>query len=57
MYPVGTRVMCRDKGSNWKHGTVESIDPLKVKADGWEIAYKWDEVRLEVPIRFFHLHE
>ena len=41
----------------WRQDVQESIDLLEVKADGWEKAHEWNEVRLaEVPMRFFHLH-
>jgi len=44
-YTIGQRVQCRDIGENWRTGEVVSISPFKVRADGWEQSFEWEEVR------------
>lgn len=51
---VGQRVRVRDNGQNkkcvtWRSGTVVELDPIKVKCDGWNAAYTWDEISKEAP--------
>ena len=45
-FKLNERVECRDHGEDWKVGTVVSIEPLKVKPDGWDQSFAWQEVRV-----------
>lgn len=41
---IGQRVRCRDRGERWQYGTVTSLGPTRVRADGWRCPVRWDEV-------------
>merc|ERR1712166_136894 len=43
---TGRAVQCRDGSEEWRDGVIGNINPLKVMPNGWDVAYKWDEVRL-----------
>ena len=45
-FKLNERVECRDHGEDWKVGTVVSVEPLKVKPDGWDQSFAWQEVRV-----------
>ena len=45
-FKLDERVECRDHGEDWKVGTVVSVEPLKVKPDGWDQSFAWQEVRV-----------
>ena len=45
-FKLDERVECRDQGGFWKVGTVVSVEPLKVKPDGWDQSFEWQEVRV-----------
>ena len=44
-FQIGEAVQCRDEEGEWRDGVVESVEPVKVKAAGFETAYTWDSVR------------
>jgi len=46
VFKLDERVECRDHGEDWKVGTVVSVEPLKVKPDGWDQSFAWQEVRV-----------
>ena len=45
-FMLNERVEYRDDGTvDWRVGTVLSVNPLKVKPDGWDSSHTFDEVR------------
>jgi acyl-CoA-binding protein/MFS family permease len=45
-FMLNERVEYRDDGTvDWHVGTVHSVNPLKVKPDGWDSSHTFDEVR------------
>merc|ERR1712166_882581 len=45
-FVTGRAVQCRDGAEKWRDGVIGNVNPLKVMPNGWDVAYKWDEVRL-----------
>ena len=45
-FVTGRAVQCRDGAEEWRDGVIGNVNPLKVIPEGWDDAYKWDEVRL-----------
>merc|ERR1712136_702816 len=45
LFKRGDRVRVRDNGNQWLFGLVTESNPiLKVKPNGWNVAYTWDQV-------------
>ena len=44
-FVTGRAVQCRDGAEEWRDGVIGNVNPLKVIPEGWDDAYKWDEVR------------